>query len=84
VGLSGAGHVLRHFRMDGDHSNARARWLAIGSPQAPSSEAYRQLETASELESLEPERRVIPSAGAVRLDFSLPRHAVSLILLAPA
>ena len=84
VGLSGGSHGLRHFRMDGGHSNAHARWLAIGSPQAPSPEAYRRLETASELETLEPERGVTPNEGAVRLDFFLPRHAVSLILLSPA
>jgi xylan 1,4-beta-xylosidase len=83
-GLSGGSHGLRHFRMDGGHSNAHARWLAIGSPEAPSPEAYRRLETASELETLEPECHVTPSEGAVRLDFFLPRHAVSLVLLTPA
>jgi len=83
-GLARNNHRIRHFRMDGRHSNARAKWLSLGSPQSPSSEAYRQLEAASELEMLEPERIVTPSEGALRLGFSLPRHAVSLILLAPA
>jgi xylan 1,4-beta-xylosidase len=81
TGLSGTSCGVRHFRIDGDHSNAQAKWLGLGSPQAPAPEAYRQLEAASELGVIEPERRVAVSQGALRLDFPLPRHAVSLIEL---
>ena len=84
VGLAHGGYRLRHFRMDGSYSNAHANWLSMGAPQAPSADAYRQLETASELATIEPERQVAVTDGTFRLDFALPRHAVSLILLAPA
>jgi xylan 1,4-beta-xylosidase len=83
-GLAGGNRRVHHFRMDGSHSNAQAKWLSLGSPQAPAPNVYRQLEAASELEMLEPERIVTSSEGALRLDFSLPRHAVSLIELTPA
>jgi hypothetical protein len=46
--------------------------------------AYLRLERASALERLEPARQFGVAAETVRLDFELPRHAVSLILLTPA
>ena len=42
AGLSHAGYGLRHFRMDGSHSNARTAWLAMGSPAAPSARGLPQ------------------------------------------
>ncbi len=74
--------LVRHYRIDGDHSNAYAAWLAMGSPQSPTPEQYRALEAAGQLQLLESPRWVTATEGAVELNFALPRHAVSLVQLA--
>ncbi len=44
---------LRHFRIDGEHSNAFALWQKMGSPQAPTPEQYERLEQAGQLATLD-------------------------------
>ena len=70
---------VRHFRIDGDHSNAYAAWLKMGSPQEPSPEQYAALEAAGQLQELEPPHDIDLVDGAGELDFLLPRLGVSLI-----
>src|SRR5436305_7882283 len=36
--------LLRHFRIDGDHSNSYGAWKAMGSPQTPSAEQFAKLQ----------------------------------------
>ncbi len=76
---SAARVLVRHFRIDRDHSNAYAVWQQLGSPQQPSPEQYARLESAGSLGLLESPRWVPASGGVVELDFALPRHAVSLV-----
>ena len=83
TGLDGGPWLARHYRMDGTHSNAYAAFLAMGSPQPPSSQQYAELESASRLEMLGEPERLTPERGALRFQFPLPRHAVSLISLTP-
>jgi xylan 1,4-beta-xylosidase len=83
-GLDGGPFLASHYRMDGDHSNAYAIFHAMGSPQSPSSQQYAELETAGRLALLGEPTRATPKDGLLRFDFSLPRHAVSLISLVPA
>ncbi|MFN7992466.1 MAG: beta-xylosidase [Bryobacteraceae bacterium] len=73
--------TLRHYRIDQSHSNAYTVWKNLGSPREPSPEQQARLEASGQLLLLEPSRSVAVSAGAVRLDFPLPRQAVSLIEL---
>jgi len=75
-----AGRVLlRHFRIDRDHSNAFTAWKQMGSPQHPSAEQQARLEAAGGLELLESPRWVSVEKGSVEVSFALPRHAVSLV-----
>jgi len=53
----------------------------MGSPQKPTAEQYARLEAAGDLEFFEPLRPVAVQKGSVNLDFSLPRHGVSLLRL---
>jgi len=71
--------LLRHYRIDQEHSNAYTAWKALGSPQNPSAEQYARLEAAGQLELLTSPEWVRPEGGKVTAKFSLPRQGVSLI-----
>ncbi len=73
--------LVQHYRIDDEHSNAYTVWKQLGSPQQPSPEQYARLEAAGQLQLLgSPEWRQ-PQDGKLTLDFTLPRHGVSLIRL---
>jgi xylan 1,4-beta-xylosidase len=79
------GARLVHYRIDRDHSNSYAAWLAMGSPIAPSEAQRKALIEASRLATLDPDPSAIPVVrGAARLDFMLPRQGVSLLVLTPS
>jgi len=83
VGMSGGNSrvLVRHYRVDGDHSNAFTVWKVLGSPQHPTAQQYAQMERAGQLEELgSPEWKALEN-GMVSLEFTLPRHGVSLIEL---
>jgi xylan 1,4-beta-xylosidase len=71
--------LVRHFRIDRDHSNAYTAWQQMGSPQQPSPEQYARLEAAGKLELLEPPRWVSANRNHIDLEFALPRNSVSLV-----
>jgi xylan 1,4-beta-xylosidase len=72
---------LTHYRVDDDHGNAYTAWLRLGSPASPSPEQYAELARASELGTLEGSPSSVPiRAGNVSVEFTLPRHAVSLLV----
>jgi xylan 1,4-beta-xylosidase len=72
---------LQHYRVDADHSNAYTAWQQMGSPRSPSPERYAQLERASELASLSGPSNIDIENGRATLAFTLPRQAVSLLIL---
>lgn len=72
---------LQHFRIDAEHSNAYTEWLRIGSPQKPSAAEYARMEKASELAMLQRPSSVDVAGGRATLAFTLPRQAVSLIVV---
>ena len=78
-GAQGRSVDVTHQRVDATHSNSYEEWKRMGSPQPPSKAQYKQLERAGQLQPLEPSRRVKVEDGKVRLTFSLPRQAVSLV-----
>jgi xylan 1,4-beta-xylosidase len=51
----------------------------MGSPQPPTKAQYKALQRAGQLQRLEASRRVKTQDGRVRLVFTLPRQAVSLV-----
>ncbi len=71
--------LVRHYRIDQDHSNAYTLWNKLGSPQQPTPEQYAQLEAAGQLQLLTSPEYVNAKNGQVELNFSLPRLAVSLV-----
>lgn len=70
-----------HYRIDETHSNAFAEWRRLGSPAAPDQAQYDQLKAAGALTMLDAPADVLVSSGTVDLKFSLPRQAVSLLVL---
>jgi xylan 1,4-beta-xylosidase len=77
---SGPANVT-HYRIDQFHSNAYALWIRLGSPIAPDDELYAQLLRASELATLGDAAPVRLHRGAGRITFTLPRQAVSLLVI---
>ncbi len=71
--------LLRHYRIDQEHSNAYTVWKAMGSPQNPTAEQYARLEEAGQLQLLGSPSWVPVEGGKVKTDFSLPRQGVSLV-----
>jgi len=73
--------LLRHYRIDETHSNAWTVWKRMGSPQQPSSEQYAALESAGHLEQMDSPQSIPARGGQTKLEFTLPRQAVSLVQL---
>src|SRR5262245_26084676 len=71
--------LVKHYRIDHDHSNAYTVWKETGSPQNPTPEQYARLEAAGQLQLLTSPEWVVGKDGKIELSFALPRQAVSLI-----
>jgi xylan 1,4-beta-xylosidase len=72
---------LQHFRIDEDHSNAFAAWKKMGSPQTPTSEQYAALEKSGQLVQMNAGESVKWEDHTAKINFSLPRQGVSLLVL---
>ncbi len=72
---------LRHFRIDATHSNAFTEWKGMGAPQHPTPEQIKRMEKAGKLATLAPRITTRILDGRATLRVSLPRQAVSLIVL---
>jgi xylan 1,4-beta-xylosidase len=83
TGLPGAPGLaaLRHYRIDGSHSNAFAAWKRMGSPLAPDDGQYLLLRKAGELAALEGSTDVAVAGGRAAVKFTLPRQGVSLLVV---
>lgn len=73
--------LLEHYRIDETHSNAYTAWKNMGSPQSPTPDQYAQLKAAGQLQLLDSAARLDVDDGKVTISASLPRQAVSLLLL---
>jgi xylan 1,4-beta-xylosidase len=71
--------LLQHFRIDSSHSNAFSAWKSMGSPQQPTADQYKKLESAAQLELLTSPEWVHIQHGTVQLQVELPREALSLV-----
>lgn len=74
---------VSHYRIDDKHSNSYSAWLRMGSPQQPSPEEYKSMQSASELARIVYAEQVDIKDQEVRIGFALPRQGISLILLQP-
>ena len=72
---------VTHYRIDDSHSNAFAEWKRMGSPIAPNRKQYEQLEAAGQLGTIDAPPAVRIHGGRASLSFSLPRQAVSLVII---
>ena len=81
AGLPRGRMLVQHFRVDDQHSNAYEAWKKMGSPAQPTAEQYTQLEAAGQLGSADSPRWTNSADGSLRLNFELPLHGVSLILV---
>lgn len=73
---------LTHYRVDATHSNAYTLWQSLGAPVAPTRPQYTQLEAAAQLAQLENVSPVVAvDSRNTTLKFTLPRQAVSLLVL---
>ena len=73
--------TLRHYRIDEEHSNAYRVWQRMGSPQKPTEEQKRELDSRCGLEEFHPPRRMRLDDGYLKLEFELPIRAISLFVL---
>ena len=73
---------VRVLRVDGEHGNAFAAWLRMGSPAAPGRKQYDALEAASRLAADPADPTTVPvSGGVATVQVEVPRQAVILLVL---
>jgi len=72
---------LTHYRIDQNHSNSYTKWLSMGSPQNPTPKQYTELKAAGILQTLGDPGQVQVTGGKAEVQFSLPIHAISLLVL---
>lgn len=73
--------LLEHYRIDDTHSNAYTAWKNMGSPQSPTPDQYAQLKASGQLQLLASPTWLDVDDGKVVISASLPRQAISLLLL---
>ncbi|HWF91451.1 MAG TPA: hypothetical protein VN684_04150 [Terriglobales bacterium] len=71
--------LVEHFRVDGEHSNAYGEWLGMGSPQSPSEEQVKKLESAGQLQLLTSPSWQDVHGHTLELNFDLPQEGLSLV-----
>ncbi len=81
TGLPDGAVTSTHYRVDREHSNAYEVWKKMGSPEQPTAQQYTQLEQAGQLQTLSTAERLVVVRGSIQVRFSLPRQAVSLLVL---
>ncbi|HEY4934137.1 MAG TPA: beta-xylosidase, partial [Terriglobales bacterium] len=81
AGLPAGQFLVQHYRVDGEVGNSYEHWKKMGSPQQLTAGQYAELERAGQLQLLESPRRIASEGGRIHLQFSLPRHGVSLLRL---
>ena len=73
---------VTEYRVDATHSNAQTVWKAQGAPTAPTAKQYAELVAAGKLATTDDlPKTLTASDGTATLTYTLPRQAVSLIVL---
>ncbi len=73
--------LLEHYRLDDTHSNAYTVWLAMGSPQHPTTKQYADLQAAGQLQLLTSPEWIDVRDGHIVVTTDLPRQGTSLLHL---
>jgi xylan 1,4-beta-xylosidase len=74
--------TLTHYRIDHAHSNAYAEWVRQGKPMYPTPEQRSAIKLREGLEMVEPPQKLALNDGRIKLDFKLPVHSISLLVIA--
>lgn len=72
---------LEHYRIDGNHSNAYPEWVNKGKPMYPSPEQREAIKAREGLEQLHESQMQAVDGGKLELAFSMPSHAISLLIV---
>ena len=73
---------LTHYTIDEQHSNAFAEWKRLGAPPAPDEAQYARMLAAGRLATVtDAPATVAVQAGTAMVALTLPRQAVSLLVL---
>ncbi len=80
-GLPNGKVLLRHYRIDRQHSNAYEVWKKMGSPKNPDKEQIALLEKAGQLELLSSPEWTQVKNGKINLKMDLPAQGVSFYQL---
>jgi xylan 1,4-beta-xylosidase len=76
--------LVRHYRIDDDHSNSYAEWARQSSPQDPSLAQIAHIKSRQGLEALNPPQVLSTHEGHLDIVFRLPLQATSLLEIEPA
>ncbi|HEY1800286.1 MAG TPA: beta-xylosidase [Terriglobales bacterium] len=71
--------LVEHFRVDDTHSNAYSAWVGMGSPQSPSADELKKLESAGQLQLLTSPAWTDVHGREITLNFDLPQEGLSLV-----
>jgi xylan 1,4-beta-xylosidase len=69
-----------HFRIDGTHSSAYGKWQEMGRPYPLTLEQIKTLRVCDGLTLMEPPRPIMENTER-DMDYTIPMHGVSLVLL---
>lgn len=79
--LAFEGVTVSHYRLGERLGNSRAAWSRMGFAQGLSAEQVAQLRAAEELQLWGLQEQLEPQAESLTLTFSVPRQAVSLVIV---
>jgi xylan 1,4-beta-xylosidase len=79
LGATAKRALVKHYRIDREHSNSYEAWKAMGSPANVSPEQYALLEKAAALKMVASPRYIDVKSAKAELNFALPRQGVSLV-----
>ncbi|HET9142835.1 GH39 family glycosyl hydrolase [Actinophytocola sp.] len=80
-GLPQAAYLVRHYRIDRNHSNVQRVWERLGGGDWPDADQWATLEAANVLEELSERLQVAPDTTTVTVTFSLPMPGISYLEL---
>ena len=73
--------TVTRFIVDGSHSNSFAAWKRMGSPHTLTPQQQNELEAAGRLTMADKPERIRVTNGLVKIESSLARQGVSLLLI---
>ncbi|MBZ0300134.1 MAG: beta-xylosidase [Anaerolineae bacterium] len=76
--------VVTHYRIDQTHSNAYGEWVRQGKPMYPTPGQRECIQLREGLEMIAPPQSMTVENGRLTQSFTMPVHAISLILVEPA